>query len=535
MKYVATIVEKYKIVDNIYLFNPISTIIGELEEDVFKDKEGKTYDLSGNIDFIKSDKKYAVSYLISYPELKKRYGRELTIKKALEEYKNEFINICSIANIYEKDRIFYCNVNIKEQMDELKNNLQKNQEEDIEIDWNDEEDEEYDNEELKERIIAGEFTLKELKDMKETIENEQNQTEELLDTINLQIEATEKGESSTELKKEEENTIPFDVEDLYNKITTTLIAQEEPTRHMISEVVKRLIIPEKRKEGILLTGASGVGKTELMRLIAKHCKIPFYIIDSTKLTAPGYVGTDIEEELWNLYEKCGKNKTLAEHSIVYFDEIDKKGSAKKSDISGQAVLNTLLKFIEGQTYEACKNTKTATETVKIDTSNMIVILGGAFTDVYNNLNTKNSIGFNNEIKENKQVKATITDFETKAMMPKEFMGRVNIIKLNDLNVDAIKRVMLESDKSALKVQQKLFENIGVKLTFTDDYTSAIAKEAYERKTGARGLNTVIDESSWDAFYEACKEPNNYEEVVLNADTLKNPKQYKLIKKTKKLG
>ena len=159
------------------------------------------------------------------------------------------------------------------------------------------------------------------------------------------------------------------------------------------------------------------------------------------------------------------NLDLCEKAIVYFDEIDKKGSEKKSDVNGQGVLNVLLPFIEGSIYDAASDTKHSTNRVKIDTSNMTVILGGAFTDVYKNLLEKNSIGFNCENYDKPTYrKATTKDFVEKSGMTDEFMGRVTVIKLNDLDVDDIKRVMLESNESAIKIQEEIFKKLGVKVT-----------------------------------------------------------------------
>lgn len=265
-----------------------------------------------------------------------------------------------------------------------------------------------------------------------------------------------------------------------------------------------------------------------MSLIAKNLDRPFYKIDATKLTIPGYVGTDIEEELWNLYVKCGKDVEKAEHAVIFLDEIDKKGSDNKSDISGRGVLNILLPFIEGTEYDACASVKTATQRVKINTSNMIVILGGAFQDVYDNLKKKNGIGFGATQDEQKP-QATTKDFVKKAGIPDEFMGRVTIVKLNDMDANSIKRILKESDESALHIQEKLFKELGVKLTSTEEFLDKIAMEAVERKTGARGLNNVVDDATWEAYNEVYTHPNEYSEVILTKDTADNPKKYILKK------
>ena len=117
-------------------------------------------------------------------------------------------------------------------------------------------------------------------------------------------------------------------------------------------------------------------------------------------------------------------------------------------------------------------------------------------------------------------------------MTDEFMGRVTVIKLNDLDVDDIKRVMLESDESAMKIQEEIFKKLGVKLTFTDGFTTEIAKQAEKKKTGARGLNGIIDAATWQAFEEVYKHQGDYEEVVLDENTVEDSSNYQLVKKKK---
>ena len=248
----------------------------------------------------------------------------------------------------------------------------------------------------------------------------------------------------------------------------------------------------------------------------------------------GYVGDDIEEKLWELYISCDRDINRTENAIVFFDEIDKKGSRRKDDIAGTAVLNSLLPFIEGSSYYATPDVKTKKEVVKINTKNMIVILGGAFEDVYKNLKNKTEVGFGRNIDSNKKDrKAKVEDFINNAMMTGELMGRVSIIKLNDLEINDLKRILNESDESAIKIQEKLFEELGVKLTVGSDYIEEIATQAYERKTGVRGINNVVDESTWEAYADVYSNVGQYKGIVLSKETVDNPKQYKKIYKTKK--
>ena len=270
-----------------------------------------------------------------------------------------------------------------------------------------------------------------------------------------------------------------------------------------------------------------------MELISEYIDRPFLKVDTTQLTVPGYVGKDIEEVLWDLYIKCNRNLDKVENAIIYFDEIDKKGSSKKSDVSGQGVLNVLLPFIEGSTYDAYPDSKKTEVKVKINTANMTVILGGAFTDVYKNLKVENEIGFGRkQSSEDMYREAETKDFVEYGQMTNEFMGRVVVVKLNDLSIEDLKRVLLESDQSAIKIQEEIFNKLGVKIKFTDDYINAVAKKAHDKKTGARGLAGIVDQSTWRAFDEVCSNVGTYKQVTFTEKVLEDNKQYKLTKNKK---
>lgn len=383
-------------------------------------------------------------------------------------------------------------------------------------------------------IIDGKYSLNELRQLSSIVGEKRDDIESLLQSIDIQIEATENGESKNKIKGVKDGFRPIktpdnyiDINKLHEKITKSLVAQDEPLRRVITEIVRKEADAAEKRMGLLLTGSTGVGKTMMMSLIAENINKPFIKVDSTKLTVPGYVGKDIEEYLWELYVKCGKDIKKAENAIIFFDEIDKKGSEKKEDIAGQGVLSVLLPFIEGGSYTACEDTKKSGESVKINTDNMIVIFGGAFTDVYKELGKNNSIGFGSDI-EGKDNRIMVDDFVEKGKMLDEFMGRISIVKLNDLDIDSIKKILLESDESAIKRQERLFDKLGVKLTPGYDYINAIAKQAVDKKTGARGINSVVDETTWEAYADAYSNLGAYREIILGKETVEDPKQYKKI-------
>lgn len=555
-KYVAAILQRHYVDNNKYLYTFHHLETGSYDEQLhcFIDRNGNEYAHMSDESLFYSEIPYSYDSIIEKKQLHDFFGQDMPLSQCISLYEDILKDIACFSCKTKDGRIGRVTINLNQfeslingqmppEIQNMQNVTSTTSSQDV--------DPEASLDNLILNIIDGTYTIDELKKLRESAQTNYGNLENLLDTLNLQIEASEKGESFVKLKNEkkqkeleetfevvkeeqkEENKVEnknhIDLVKLLNEIKKTLIAQDEPARRVITEIARKEQNPELKNRGILLTGSTGVGKTKLMSLIAKNLDRPFYKIDATKLTIPGYVGTDIEEELWNLYVKCGKDVEKAEHAVIFLDEIDKKGSDNKSDISGRGVLNILLPFIEGTEYDACASVKTATQKVKINTSNMIVILGGAFQDVYDNLKKKNGIGFGATQDEQKP-QATTKDFVKKAGIPDEFMGRVTIVKLNDMDANSIKRILKESDESALHIQEKLFKELGVKLTSTEEFLDKIAMEAVERKTGARGLNNVVDDATWEAYNEVYTHPNEYSEVVLTEDTADDPKKYILKQK-----
>lgn len=524
-KYVATMMYKHCVGKDTYVYNCVRTMIGFFDEETqtFSDRRGKVYQPINSIELMETDDSCGFFNLIELDSIQDEIGMGLPLKESIHEYEKICKQRVYFVRKTGEDDLYCINLNIDDIEEQIKGN------ESIE----DEVDDDDISPALKAlilNVINGKYSLEELKGIRNELMTSLEDFEWAIDTIDLQIEASENGTSLIDLPEPEQKIEEIDIEDLFQKVTKTLIAQDEPARRVIAEIARKELDERKKKEGILLTGHTGVGKTKLMSLIANYIDKPFFKVDSNQLTTAGYTGKDIEEVLWDFYVACGRDKNRVENSIIFFDEIDKKGSSRKDDHAGQGVLNVLLPFIEGTTYDACEDMRNAKEKVKISTNNMIVILGGAYTDVYKNLIEK-GIGFNKQVSSNPLTrKVTTQDFIEKGMMTDEFMGRVTVIKMNDLSVDDIKRIMLESDESAMKVQEEIFKKLGVKITFTDSYTSAIAKDAAKKKTGARGLNGMIDESTWKAFDEVYCNRGVYEEVILDEETAHDASHYQLVKK-----
>lgn len=390
-------------------------------------------------------------------------------------------------------------------------------------------------------IINGKYSLAKLRKISEKYKNKKDDIDSLLETIDIQIDASQSGESKNIVSStvQDSNVVCLpsnyiNIDNLYKIITKTLIAQDEPLRRVLTEIVRKEQDPREKRRGLLLTGESGVGKTLMMSLIAKNLNKPFLKIDSTQLTVPGYVGMDIEEFLWQLYISCGKDKNKAESAIVFIDEIDKKGSEKNSDQTGRGVLNTLLKFLDGTTYEACENSqhKDIGTYVDINTSKMIVIASGAFEDLYHSHDKKIS-GFDSNTNSASKNVIGPKEFIEKGNMPKEFMRRMSVVvHLNDLSDKDFVSILQNSDESPTKIQQEKFDKMGVKLNFTNECITKLGNVAFKKGLGASGLVSEVEEISWKPFVEVASNKNMYEEVILTDETIIDHDNYQLIKRKK---
>lgn len=357
-------------------------------------------------------------------------------------------------------------------------------------------------------------------------------------------------ESYYEDEEEEVLTIP-PINNVFTELKKKIVGQDNQLKNLLYNIIRNrrmadnpnLDDPKQYIKNILIRGESGGGKTFIISNIAKKLNIPCYIADATQFTEAGYVGADVTDMLVELYRNAGGDLEEAEKGILVIDEIDKKANDDgRSDVSRGAVLNGLLKIIEGSPITINVGSRMQPEEITFDTSRLTVICSGAFENIeeYRDARIKkqrgsSKLGFSNAKEEELTVDADIIDKDYVSFgMIRQFMARIPvIINLNKNTKESLKNIIINSTASALKIEARSLLEQGIILEYTDDFYDRVAEEAIKLDIGVRGVDKVLQRVLTSINIQDI-DSSEVQKIILNASVIDNPSNVILIPRNNKV-
>ena len=310
---------------------------------------------------------------------------------------------------------------------------------------------------------------------------------------------------------------------IFDRVSRTVISQDESVKKVAIAVAKNsVLVKPSLKSNLLVCGPTGVGKTEIFRSIHEQFDVPVAFEDSNEYTAASFKGKDVTEMLMHLYRNANGDIEKAQRGILIIDEIDKK-AGKEHETFTSAVINSLLKMMEGHVY----NVPVGNEEIEFDTSLLTFAFLGAFSGIEKYSNTRKTMGFITDEEKEKQDSAnnlfTEETLKKYGLLP-EFLGRCEIIKLNDLTEEDLIKIMKTSDKSQLLLYRDLYMSMGIKFIYDERTIEAIARKAIELKRGARSIKKIVEEALSIINYEVFSN-RHFEELIISDETIEDNKKF----------
>lgn len=367
-------------------------------------------------------------------------------------------------------------------------------------------------------MLNVEFQIEKPNDKESSIQKE------TIKDISSGLETSKKKESKIEEKNSSD--INIDINSLYQELTSRVIGQDAPIKKILTAIWKQYNnFSEDKSRNILISGNTGVGKTEIFRTLTKAINVPCVVTSATLYTASGYVGKNVEDMLIGLLSRAGGNLEKAENGILIIDEIDKLAETGiHSQVNQKDVQEALLKLVEGTTFDIVWNGKR----YSFNTNKLMVIAAGSFSRI--KLDNEKVIGFDKVSTQREYSNLTREDFVNNGMIP-EFIGRFPvIIKLNELSYDDLLTILNKAKDNILSLNKTFFEKAGIQITIDDETKRAIALKATKEKYGARSLDEIIETALSLASFEIAKSPDLYSELIISPETIEDNTSYKLVRK-----